>query len=206
VDVASLRCDYLAATARKFLRGPRGIGFLYVSDAVLESGAAPLLTDLRAATWTAADRMQLAPDAKRFENWESSHALVLGLGAAVRYALEQGVEFSGARARMLADRLRDRAADVSGVSVVDRGSVRSAIVSLALRDLDPYAVVLALRPRGIHVWSIPREHAIFDMDQKRLTTVLRVSPHYYNTEEELDTFVAALREMTTSPSARAPSS
>ncbi len=206
VDVASLHCDYLAATARKFLRGPRGIGFLQVSDAVLESGAAPLWTDMRGATWTAADRMQLAPDAKRFENWESSYALVLGMGAAVRYALEQGIEVTGGRARMLADRLRDRFDDDSTVSVLDRGATRSAIVSLALRDLDPYAVVTALRPRGIHVWSIPREHAIFDMDEKRVTSVLRVSPHYYNTEDELDTFVAALRKIPTSSSARASSS
>lgn len=206
VDVASLHCDYLAATARKFLRGPRGIGFLQVSDAVLGSGAAPLLTDMRGATWTAADRMQLAPDAKRFENWESSYALVLGMGAAVRYALEQGIEVTGRRARMLADRLRDHVTEVPGVSVLDRGVTRSAIVSLALHGLDPFAVVAALRPRNIHVWAIPREHAIFDMDQKRVTSVLRVSPHYYNTEEELDAFVAALREITTSPSARASSS
>ena len=90
IESQAIGCDYLAGTARKFLRGPRGIGFLYVSDRALAAGAYPLLVDMHGATWTDPDRFELTPDARRFESWEISSALVLGLGAAARYALDVG--------------------------------------------------------------------------------------------------------------------
>ncbi|MGH7537111.1 MAG: aminotransferase class V-fold PLP-dependent enzyme [Gemmatimonadales bacterium] len=102
IDVRALRCDYLAATARKFLRGPRGIGFLYVADRALARGDYPLLVDMRGADWTADEAFRLADGARRFENWEFAYALVLGMGAAVRYALEVGIETAGRRASELA--------------------------------------------------------------------------------------------------------
>src|SRR5690606_5251362 len=98
IDVNELRCDFLSATARKFLRGPRGAGFLYVSDRALDRGAHPLFVDMRGAAWIEADEFRLAPDARRFENWEFAYALVLGQGAAARYALEEvGVARGGER-------------------------------------------------------------------------------------------------------------
>src|SRR2546425_4428586 len=112
VDAGALQCDFLSATARKFLRGPRGIGFLYVSDRALERGEYPLYIDMRGAEWITANTFELAPDARRFENWEFAHSLVLGLGEAARYAASVGVERGGKRARELAalarNELRDR--------------------------------------------------------------------------------------------------
>src|SRR5206468_10993375 len=102
IDVRKLRCDFLSATARKFLRGPRGIGFLYVSDRALERGEYPLYIDMRGAEWITANTFELAPDARRFENWEFAYALLLGLGAAARYAIDAGVEECSRRALMLA--------------------------------------------------------------------------------------------------------
>src|SRR5262249_10578990 len=101
IDVSRLRCDFMSATARKFLRGPRGIGFLYVSDRGLSRGDAPLYIDMRGASWVTADSYALTPDARRFENWEFAYALVLGLGAAARYAIDAGVERCSARALAL---------------------------------------------------------------------------------------------------------
>src|SRR5438874_4313151 len=105
VDVNDLRCDYLASTARKFLRGPRGIGFLYVPDRMLERGAFPLYVDMRGADWTDPDSFRLADGARRYENWEFAYALVLGLAEAARYALSVG-SAGGQRAWTLAAELR----------------------------------------------------------------------------------------------------
>ncbi len=146
IDVSRLRCDFLSATARKFLRGPRGIGFLYVSDRALQRGDAPLLIDMRGASWATADSFELAPDARRFENWEFSYALLLGLGAAARYANEAGIERCSARARMLADQLREKLSPV-----------------------------------------------ILDMTDKRAQSAVRISPHYYNTEQEIDAAVEGIQ-------------
>ena len=129
VDVEAVGCDYLAGTARKFLRGPRGVGFLYVSDRALSAGAYPLLVDMHGATWTDPDRFELTPDARRFESWEIAYALVLGLGAAARYAMEVGIETARDRARALADYARVRLAEVPGVRVLDRGPELCAIVT-----------------------------------------------------------------------------
>ncbi len=193
IDVAALRCDFLAATARKFLRGPRGIGFLYVSDRVLAQGGYPLFLDLRGADWTDPDAFRLQPDARRFENWEFPYALVLGLGEAARYALAVGTD-GHARARRLAGMLRERLSALPGVRVTDRGRERCAIVTIAAQDRDAADLKLRLRARGINTSSADRTSGVIDMDEKRVTSVLRFSPHYYNTESELDTTVAAVKE------------
>src|SRR2546425_6097698 len=194
VDVGALRCDFLAGTGRKFLRGPRGVGFLYVSDRMLERGAFPLFLDMRGADWTDPDAFRLADGARRFENWEFAYALVAGLGAAARYALAVG---SGGRERAhrLAALLRQLLADIAGVRGLDRGREPCAIVTVDVAG--PNAAGLKLRPpqRGINTSSADRMSGVLDMDDKGVTSVLRFSPHYYNTEDELDAAVRALAEL-----------
>jgi selenocysteine lyase/cysteine desulfurase len=192
LDVEQLHCDYLAATARKFLRGPRGLGFLYASDRILKAGAHPLLVDMHGATWTDADTFELTPDARRFETWEFAHALVLGLGAAARYALEVGLDTARHRARELAEYARTRLAAVPGVRVLDRGPELCAIVTVAVAGRNTTDIKLELRRQGINTSSPQREDAVIDMDEKRTESALRISPHYYNTREEVDTAVEAL--------------
>ena len=198
LDVGRLHCDYLAATARKFLRGPRGLGFLYASDRMLKAGAHPLLVDMHGATWTDADTFELTPDARRFETWEFAHALVLGLGAAARYALEVGLDTARDRARELAEYARSRLAAVPGVRVLDRGPELCAIVTVAVGGRNTTDIKLELRSQGINTSSPQREDAVIDMDEKRTESALRISPHYYNTSEEIDTAVETLREIVSS--------
>lgn len=194
VDVVRIGCDYLAATGRKFLRGPRGIGFLCVSDRVLAEGAHPLLVDMRGADWTDPDTFALTRDARRFESWEIALALVLGLAAAARYALEVGLDTARDRARGLADYARERLAAVPGVRVLDRGIERCAIVTADPAGRHAPDLTLALRRRGINTSAPERADAVIDMDDKGAESVLRISPHYYNTAEEVDAAVAAVTE------------
>jgi selenocysteine lyase/cysteine desulfurase len=195
IDVASLRCDFLTASARKFLRGPRGIGFLYVSTEALARGAAPLHVDMRGATWSAPGEYVLRDDARRFENWEFNYGLVLGMGAAARYASGIGVERCGARAAALAARARERLAALPGARVLDRGARLSAIVAVAFAGRDAHDLVRALRERRIHTSALARESAVIHMDAAGAESALRVSPHYYNTEGEVDAEVEALSEV-----------
>lgn len=195
VDVTRLRCDFLAGTARKFLRGPRGIGFLYVADRALARGAYPLLVDMRGADWISADQFELVADARRFENWEFSYALVLGLGAAVRYAIAVGVDDAMRRARRLAAYARERLATLNGVRVMDRGVDLCAIVTAQIGRRHAREVVLQLRARGINTNASTRQDGLIDMDDKGATSVLRVSPHYFNTTEEIDAAVAAIASL-----------
>lgn len=195
IDVRRLRCDYLAGATRKFLRGPRGLGFLYVADRALAAGAYPITLDMHGADWTAADDFKLQPDARRFEGWEISHALVLGAGAAAKYALEVGLERARDRGWTLAAYVREGLAAVDGVRVLDRGPTLCAIATAELGGRNAAAVKLALRARGINTSSPAREDAVIDMDEKRAASALRISPHYYNTADEIDTALAALAEV-----------
>jgi selenocysteine lyase/cysteine desulfurase len=194
VDVGRIGCDYLAGTARKFLRGPRGIGFLYVADRALDAGAHPLLVDMHGADWTDPDAFRLTPDARRFESWEISYALVMGLGAAVRYALEVGVDTARDRAFAFAAHARHRLAGLPGVRVLDRGPELCAIVTIDPAGRSAVELKLALRARGINTSSPERTDAVIDMDEKRATSALRLSPHYYNTAEEVEHAVGAIEE------------
>jgi selenocysteine lyase/cysteine desulfurase len=195
VDVHELGCDFLSATSRKFLRGPRGAGFLYVSDRVLQSGLEPLFIDMRGAEWTADDRYHAVRDAKRFETFEFAWALVLATGEAARYAAAVGLETIRDRVRALAGRLREALGTVDKVRVLDRGRELCGIVSASIDGWNPRELMLALRERRINTNAQIRAYALIDYDDKGVTASLRLSPHYYNTEEEIDQTVSAIREL-----------
>jgi len=195
IDVAAIRCDYLSVTARKFLRGPRGIGFMYVSDEALARGDHPLFVDMRGATWRDVDRYELVDRAQRFEDWEFSYALVLGLGAAARYARKVGIGEGGRRAAALAATLRRELATIDRVRVLDRGREQCAIVTIDARGRDASDLVAALGRRGINTAASLRWYGLIDFTKKGTTSALRISPHYYNTEEEIASAVGSLREI-----------
>jgi selenocysteine lyase/cysteine desulfurase len=197
IDVASLHCDFLSATARKFLRGPRGIGFLYVSERALARNLHPLLIDMRGAEWTAENTYQLAPDARRFENWEFAYALLLGMGEAARYAQSVGVERAGEYAAGLAAYLRDRLGQMRGVRVLDRGARRCAIVTAEFESTPAHEIMARLREQAINTGATLRKWAVIDMADKDAANALRVSPHYYNTRKEIDITLSALEEFVT---------
>lgn len=194
IDVAALHCDFLAATARKFLRGPRGIGFLYVSDSALAEGRSPLYVDMRGALWREADLYEVVADAKRFENWEFAYALVLGLGEAARYALNVGMDVIAPRVRELAATLREKLCALPHVRVLDRGADLCGIVTAEIKGHDARDVAERLREEAINTSATLREYAVLDMDEKGAQTALRISPHYYNTNTELNITVSALEE------------
>ena len=192
VEPEAIGCDFLAATSRKFLRGPRGVGFLWVSERVLRAGWEPLFPDLRGADWIDDDLYQPLPDARRFENWEFPYALVLGMGAAARYASAVGIDRIAERARLLARRLRGLLAAADGVRVLDRGADLCAIVTVALDGVEPDDAVVRLREEGINTSALTLSSGLLDFREKGVEGALRLSPHYYNTEEEIDTAADAV--------------
>jgi len=195
VDVEAMGCDFFSATSRKYMRGPRGAGFLYVSDRVLDAGLEPLFPDMRAADWIDDDLYQPAPDARRFETWEYAWALVLGTGAAARYSNAIGIERIRDRARALSGNLRTRLSAIDGAKVLDHGAELGATVTASFDDQVPADLVRELRRRGINTSSQTRIDAVIDYDRKGVDGALRMSPHYFNTEDDLDALEGALREI-----------
>ena len=195
IEVEKLRCDYLSVTARKFLRGPRGIGFLYASDRALARGDHPLFVDMRGATWVKPGEYEIADTAARYENWEFSYALLLGLGVAARYALSVGAETSRARAFALGARLRDLLRAIPRVQVLDRGRELCAIVTARIGNRDATDLVQLLRARGINTSATLQWYGLLDLAGRGVSSALRLSPHYYNTDDELALAADAIREL-----------
>ena len=195
IDVAAIGCDLLTATCRKFLRGPRGSGFLYVSDRVLREGYEPLFIDMHGARWTGPGDYRPADTAARFEEWEFPYATVLGCAAAARYARQVGPDAVARRSPALAARLRGGLEAVPGVRVLDRGQRLGAIVTFAVEGWEPQPFKAAMDARGINSALSYREFAQFDFGDKDVDWCLRLSPHYYNTEQEVDRVAAAVADL-----------
>ncbi|HYB56374.1 MAG TPA: aminotransferase class V-fold PLP-dependent enzyme [Alphaproteobacteria bacterium] len=191
LDVEAIGCDMASATGRKFLRGPRGIGFLYVRKNLLERLTPPFL-DLHAARWTAARHYELRPDARRFENWETNVAAKLALAAAVDYALEWGLDEIYARVRTLAHFLREELARIPGIVVRDLGVERCGIVTFTVEGKPADEIKERLARQAINVSASTASSTRFDMEARGLDALVRASVHYYNSEAELERFLAAV--------------
>jgi cysteine desulfurase / selenocysteine lyase len=192
LDVDAIGCDALSGTGRKFLRGPRGTGFLYVRSGLLERLEPPLL-DMRAADWVAPDRYELHGDGRRFEEWEQDYAGKAGLARAIDYALEWGIEAIWERVRELGERLRALLTEVDGVTVHDPGDVRCGIVTFAVDGISAEDIKKGLARERINVTVAETSSAVIDALERDLPNVVRASVHYFNTDHELERAVECVR-------------
>ncbi len=191
LDVEKLGCDVLTGTGRKFLRGPRGTGFLYVRRDVMETIEPPFI-DLHSAEWTAPGLYEWADGARRYETWEGFVAGKLGLARAVRYARDIGMPAIESRVTELAKTLREALTGVSGVSVQDPGEHRCGIVTFTRASEPADRIMARLGKAGINVSVTPKTYAVLDLGARGLDAVVRASIHYYNTENEIERFIEAL--------------
>ncbi len=193
LDVDSLGCDMLCATGRKFLRGPRGTGFLYVRKDVISSLDPPFI-DLQAARWTATNEYCLHPTAQRFETWERNVAGQLGLAEAIRYARNIGLARIEARNAELAQSLRVSLLGLPGVRLDETGERLCGIVTFRLSEEDPAVTAVRLRQSGIMVSVVSRAQARLDFEARNLESLVRVSIHYFNDADDITRFMTVLAD------------
>ncbi|WP_236788856.1 aminotransferase class V-fold PLP-dependent enzyme [Amycolatopsis sp. GM8] len=191
LDVRRLRCDALSGTGRKYLRGPRGTGFLYVHPRLRER-LEPAMLDLHSAVWTSPDTYEVLPTAKRFEVWERNFGLVLGLGAAVEYALAVGLPAIEERVTALAARLRSELREIDGVTVRDQGVKHCGIVTFTTEQLPAAEIKARLAEAKINTSVTGQSSAQYDFTARGLPSLVRASVHYYNTDDEIDHLTAEL--------------
>jgi cysteine desulfurase/selenocysteine lyase len=196
IDVAEIGCDILSATSRKYLRGPRGVGFLYVRRELIERLTPPFL-DLHAARWIAHDRYEIRADARRFENWESFVAGRLGMGVAADYAIALGLDRTWSTVRNRADQLRERLCAVLGISVHDLGATKGGIVTFAHERIGAEELKSALHQMRINTETSSVFSTRYDMEARGLTKLVRASVHYLTTELEIDMLVSTIEKLVT---------
>jgi cysteine desulfurase / selenocysteine lyase len=191
INVDEIGCDMLTGTSRKFLRGPRGVGFLWVRDTFLDQ-LDPIMLDHHAAEWTGPSTYEIRQGARRFENWETMVAAKVGFGAAVDYALDVGLEAIWQRNLYLAAELRRGLEGLDGVTLHDRGTVQGGIVMFDVADVEPERVRDVLHGQGINVSYSTRDSSVIDFDARGVESLVRASVHYFNTEEEIARLVQAV--------------
>ncbi|KIO74671.1 capreomycin acetyltransferase [Pedobacter lusitanus] len=192
VDVQKMGCDFLTATGRKFLRGPRGTGFLYVSDRALEAGLAPLIFDMVGAEWTSVDVYTLVPTAKRFEFWESSIAGRLAFKEALKYANHIGMANIEKYNADLMAQFRNQLGQIKGLHLQDRGTHISSILTLTMDHHTTEEIAARLREHNVYFSLSTIGSAMINFPKKKIKNAVRLSPHYFNTPEELEKVVAIL--------------
>ncbi len=192
LDVETLGCDMLTGSGRKYLRGPRGTGFLYVRRGVLDS-LQPAWIDMHAARFLDAQHYALREDARRFENWECFVAGKIGLAVAVDYANALGMPWIEARVRTLAATLRERLRDVPGITVHESGNDLCGIVTFSSSREAADSLQQRLLARGINTSVVRLRNNPLDLGARGLGDLNRASVHYYNTDAEIELFCEALR-------------
>jgi len=194
LDIEEIGCDMVSATGRKYLRGPRGTGFLYVRRGLLEQLEPPLL-DQHAAELISPTDYRIRPDAKRFENWEQFFAGKAALGVAIDYAFSFGLDAIQQRIYGLAEELRRRLAELDGITVTDDGIERCGIVTFASAKVAPTFIKEQLHNERINVTTPKGSGSLVSFQQRGLTELVRASLHYYNTEAEIDYFIETLSKV-----------
>src|SRR5215216_1558207 len=194
VDVAEIGCDLLSTTGRKYLRGPRGTGFLYVRRELGQRLQPPFL-DLHAAQWVAANRYEIRAAARRFENWETNYAGKVGLTVAIDYARDWGISAIWDRVRFLASTLRAELEEIPGVTVRDIGAERCGIVTFTADGIEARQVQEGLAGQSMNVTTSTVDSTRFDMEARGLNEIVRASVHYYNDEAEIQRFCEGVRVM-----------
>lgn len=191
IDVEDIGCDILTTTGRKYLRGPRGTGFLFVHPLILDRLEPPFI-DMHAAEWTGKYDYSLRTDAKRFETWESFVGGKIGLCRAIEYAMEWEIELIYQRIQMLATKLRTSLSQISGITVQDIGAEKCGIVTFTKLNVEATEVKVELAKENINVSVSPSSSTLLDMEHRKLEAVVRASLHYYNTEDEITRFIEVL--------------
>jgi selenocysteine lyase/cysteine desulfurase len=195
LDVNKLKCDFLSATGRKFLRGPRGTGILYISDKVLNEGLEPMFIDMRGAEWTTKDSYSQQLDAKRFEDWEFAYSTVLGTTEALSYCRKIGEDRIWEQVKLLSGSLRNELNAIDTIRVLDKGPQLASLVTFHVAHSNAPFIVSELLKRKINVVPSYRAFGVIDFDEKGVEWAIRVSPHYYNTFDELEIFTESLKEI-----------
>jgi selenocysteine lyase/cysteine desulfurase len=194
LDIEKLQCDFLSATGRKYMRGPRGTGFLYArKDSTKE--IEPLSLDLHSAEWTGPNEFKMREDARRFEKWECNPANKLGLAKAAEYCQNVDINIIWDRVQMLSDLLRNRLREIPGIEVLDLGRIQSGIVTFRSDQLKAEKIKYLLARENINTSMAIASGTLLDMRDRNIETAIRASVHYYNSEQEVDRFIQVLSKL-----------
>ncbi|SRR5260221_371253 len=197
INVDEINCDILSVTGRKYLRAPRGTGFLYVRKTVQDDLNISFM-DGHTAVLTSEQEYAIRKDARKFELYEKNRALTLGLAKAIEYALNIGVDRIWQRVQLLAGSMRQQLKSMEFITVHDFGDLQCGIVTFSVNGIDSELVKNKLAEKDINVSVSRAKSTLLYMNKNQLSSIVRASVHYYNTETEIKELCKTLKIIFTS--------
>lgn len=197
VDAQRIGCDYLAFSGHKML-GPTGIGVLYVKEALIDS-TEPLCIGGGTIEDVTLDSYKLTKSPMRFEAGTPPIAEAIGLGAAVDYLKEVGLENIEVHEKALMKNIYHGLSDIPGVETYGPKDPknRSGILAFNVKDLNPHDVALTLdvsadiMVRSGHHCAMPLMKELLNLPNGSA----RASLYLYNTEEEAEKLISTVAEI-----------
>ncbi|MBA5777328.1 aminotransferase class V-fold PLP-dependent enzyme [Stappia sp. F7233] len=184
VDIRNLNCDLLTVSARKFVRGPRGTGFAWISKRFLNEYK-PLGVDQFAAPWEN-DAPHLRGDARRFETGESNYAARLGLLSALELILTRDISADFTVIKELAAQARARLSSTEGITVLEGNEGSCGLVTFLADGVAPAKIAADLRQSRINISAPTTRYGPLYMAARGWNAINRLSPHAFNTADEID--------------------
>lgn len=194
IDVRAFDCDFLFGTARKWLRGPRGVGFLYVREQLIPQ-LRPTNLGYPASLWTGPQSYQIVESIDRLHLGDYPYPSLVELTEAVRYAMNVGVEQIYQRNQHLGKAARLALREVPGLELYDLTHGVMGTVPVNVRGVPAEAAVAKLEQRGIIACVAYEENALLGLRKIGQRELIRISLHYYNTEAEIERLATALGEI-----------
>ncbi|MCY2992784.1 MAG: cysteine desulfurase [Planctomycetota bacterium] len=190
-DVQQWDADFLAFSGHKLL-GPSGVGVLYGRESLLEA-MPPFLGGGSMIHRVTLEGFEPARLPEKFEAGTPPIAPVVGLAVAIRYLEQVGLSRIRAHERLLTSRTHELLQDIEGLRLLGPApDKKGGIVSFVVRGTQPYDVAMALDEQGVAVRM--GHHCAMPLHQRLgLATSVRASFYLYNTRDEVDQFVEALR-------------
>jgi len=194
LDTKSLKCDFLCGSGRKYLRGPRGTGFLYTKSTALKT-LEPVFLDLHSANWKNVGSYEFVRDAKMFECWERNMAAMIGLTTAVEYLLKLDVKMVEQRVKQLSLNLREKLSELAAIKILEKSNNCSGIVTFTKTSISATDLKDELQKKGINISVIKQRNARLDLGKECTGDINRASLHYYNSEQEISEFIKQLTKL-----------
>jgi cysteine desulfurase/selenocysteine lyase len=189
IDVVKIGCDAYTATGRKWLRGPRGTGFLYVKA---DSSMSPLYVDLASADLALGgdgkpSGVTITRGARRFELWERSIASMIGLKVAISQYLALDRDDAHAKMRSASLALRKCISGNSNLQLLGKETSESSIVGFyPLAPSREDAITKAFKASDVQVSTMGAWDCPLHFPKNGVSSIFRLSPHYYTEHDTLD--------------------
>ena len=192
IDVKKINCDVMVGSGRKYLRGPRGTGFMYIKDSI-KKNIRPSIFDSRSCVLK---KMKTILYKKNlFETFEFPPALIIGLSESLSYLNKLGIKKIEKKIKNLSIYFRKKIKKINSVTVYENPLLLSGINTISVEKKPVEKIHKYLLKKKILTSICTTSTSYHHFEKMNVKKLLRISFHHYNTRKEIDYLVEVLNDL-----------